>query len=69
MKYTLVDKANDEAEDQYKWHYLIKLPFVLGLTFGAGCYLAKVIINSPFMTNIVNKTAENVISTTKLPAT
>jgi hypothetical protein len=57
MKYTLIDKANDEAEDQYKWHYLIKLPFLLGLTFGAGCYLAKVIINSPLMTKIVNKTA------------
>jgi len=61
MKYTIVDKADNEAEDEYRWHYLVKLPFLLGLTFGAGCYIAKVLINSPFMSNIVNKTAENVI--------
>jgi len=65
MKYTLIDKADNEAEDEYKWHYLVKLPFLLGLTFGAGCYIAKVIINSPFMNNIVLKTAEDVISKTK----
>jgi hypothetical protein len=35
-------------------------PFLLGLAFGAGCYVAKIIINSPIMSNIVDVTAAKV---------
>ena len=31
---------------------------MLGIAFGAGCYVAKVILNSPIMSNIVQTTAE-----------
>ena len=56
MKYALIDKAND-ANGGSKLHHLVTMPFVLGVTFGVGCYIAKVIVNSPLMKNIVNTTA------------
>ena len=33
-------------------------PLMVGIAFGAGCYVAKVILNSPLMSNIVDATVD-----------
>lgn len=42
------------------------MPFLLGIAFGTGCYVAKVIINSPLMNGIVTATAEGIKNNVKI---
>jgi hypothetical protein len=56
MKYETIGKAIDADEDS-KIYHIVQKPFLLGIVFGVGCYIAKVIINSPLMKNIVETTA------------
>lgn len=60
MKYNDVNEGVDASHDRLDWRKACLKPFLLGLAFGAGCYLAKVIINSPLMSKIVATTAEEV---------
>lgn len=47
-------------EEESFWKSSVLKPLLLGLAFGAGCYVAKVIINCPLMTDIVDATAEGI---------
>lgn len=60
MKYTSVEKVLRRKEEESFWKNTVLKPFLLGLAFGAGCYIAKVIINCPLMTKIVDATAEGI---------
>ena len=53
-------------EEDTKWEKIIIMPFLLGIAFGAGCYIAKVVINSPLMYGIVNATAEGIKNNVKI---
>jgi hypothetical protein len=57
MKYAQVSEA---GRQEFEWKKYVAKPLILGLAFGTGCYLAKVIINSPLMENIVNVTVQGV---------
>lgn len=58
MKYTSVEKLIKGKEEDSFWKSTLFKPLLLGLAFGTGCYLAKVIINCPLMKDIVDATAE-----------
>jgi hypothetical protein len=60
MKYTSVEKILRGKEEESFWKSVILKSFLLGLAFGTGCYIAKVIINCPLMTNIVDTAAEGI---------
>jgi hypothetical protein len=49
MKYVHMDKAITDSEDHIEWKEVVLRPFLLGIAFGAGCYVAKLILNSPIM--------------------
>lgn len=49
----------NDSPNEPDWKKIMLRPFLLGLAFGMGCYVAKVIINSPIMSNIVDVTATN----------
>ena len=46
------------------WNEVALKPLILGLVFGTGCYVAKFILNSPFMNGIMNMAQDEVISKT-----
>ena len=53
MKYSQVDEAITKSEDQLEWKQIILKPLLLGVAFGTGCYVAKIILNSPIMGSIM----------------
>ena len=57
MKYKAIENYLKNPDESINWKKMALTPFVLGIAFGAGCYIAKVIINSPLMSNITNTTA------------
>lgn len=54
MKYVHMDKAITDSEDHIEWKEVVLKPFLLGIAFGAGCYVAKLILNSPVMEGIMD---------------
>ena len=59
MKFAYVSSAIKNEENENTWNRYILKPFLLGIAFGAGCYVAKIILTSPLMSNIVDKTVES----------
>ena len=57
MKYKAIENYLRNPDESINWKKMALTPFLLGIAFGAGCYVAKVIINSPLMSNITNTTA------------
>ena len=57
MKFDYIERIQKEKENESKWTSMVLRPLLLGVTLGAGCYVAKVILNSPIMNSIVNSTA------------
>lgn len=57
MKFAHLEGVAKNKEDS-NWRKYVVTPFVLGLTFGLGCYVAKVIMNSPIMEGIVTTTVK-----------
>jgi hypothetical protein len=53
MKFTHVEKAMSDSENQVEWKTVLLKPFLLGVAFGTGCYIAKVILNCPIMSDIM----------------
>lgn len=60
MNYIEVEKVAKNKGEPTFWKNMVIKPLLLGMAFGAGCYIAKVIINSPLMASIVEATAEGV---------
>lgn len=60
MKYTTVERAIENRDGSPDWKRIVVQPLLLGLVFGAGCYVAKVILESPLMSGIVDATVEGV---------
>ena len=58
MKFAYIEKIIKDKEGEYNWKGIVLTPLLLGLAFGTGCYVAKVILTSPLMNQIVKATAE-----------
>lgn len=56
MKFIQIWDVVKNEEDESKWKSWVMKPLLLGIAFGAGCYVSKVILTSPLMSNIVSKT-------------
>jgi hypothetical protein len=60
MKYDTVERTIENRDGSADWKRIVLRPLLLGLAFGAGCYVAKVIIECPLMSGIVAATVEGV---------
>ena len=58
MKFEYLERITKGKDNDSNWKKYVLTPFVLGLTFGAGCYVAKVILNTPVMKRIVSTTVK-----------
>lgn len=52
MKYCHITKA--QKSEGFSWQALVLMPIILGFTYGAGCYIAKVIIESPLVSPLID---------------
>ena len=59
MKFSDVESTIKNQENESNWQRFVFRPLLIGIAFGAGCYVAKVILKSPLMINIVDKTVES----------
>ena len=58
MNFDYIERILKKKDEESKWRSMVVRPFLLGVALGAGCYVAKVILNTPVMKSIVNSTVD-----------
>lgn len=53
MKFVQIEKTIVDNQNTVSWRENIMKPLLLGVTFGTGCYIAKILLNSPLLREIM----------------